>query len=130
LLLAVGVAFFGVRPSSPLLLALPLVSAAVAFVGIMMLVAALGRTEQAASGAGWAVLLVMAMLGGGMVPLFVMPSWMLVASNVSPAKWAILSLEGALWRGFSPAEMALPCMILLGVGLVCFTLGARAFRTA
>jgi ABC-2 type transport system permease protein len=130
LLLAVGVVFFHVRPSSPLLLALPLVSAAVAFVGIMMLMAALGRTEQAASGAGWAVLLVMAMLGGGMVPLFVMPPWMLVASNVSPAKWAILGLEGALWRGFSPAEMALPCGILVGVGLVCFTLGARAFRTS
>jgi ABC-2 type transport system permease protein len=130
LLLAVGVAFFHVRPSSPLLLALPLVSAAVAFVGIMMLMAALGRTEQAASGAGWAVLLVMAMLGGGMVPLFVMPPWMLAASNVSPAKWAILGLEGALWRGFSPAEMAVPCGILVGVGLVCFTLGARAFRTS
>ncbi len=130
LLLAVGVAFFHVRPSSPLLLALPLASAAVAFVGIMMLMAALGRTEQAASGAGWAVLLVMAMLGGGMVPLFVMPPWMLVASNVSPAKWAILGLEGALWRGFSPAEMALPCGVLVGVGLVCFTLGARAFRTS
>lgn len=130
LLLAVGVAFFHVRPSSPLLLALPLVSAAVAFVGIMMLMATLGRTEQAASGAGWAVLLVMAMLGGGMVPLFVMPSWMLIASNVSPAKWAILGLEGALWRGFSPAEMALPCAILIAVGLVCFTLGARAFRTS
>jgi ABC-2 type transport system permease protein len=130
LLLAVGVAFFHVRPSSPLLLALPLVSAAVAFVGIMMLMAALGRTEQSASGAGWAVLLVMAMLGGGMVPLFVMPPWMLVASNVSPAKWAILGLEGALWRGFSPAEMALPCVILVGVGLVCFALGARAFRTS
>jgi ABC-2 type transport system permease protein len=130
LLLAVGVAFFHVRPSSPLLLALPLVSAAVAFVGIMMLMAALGRTEQSASGAGWAVLLVMAMLGGGMVPLFVMPPWMLVASNASPAKWAILGLEGALWRGFSPAEMALPCVILVGVGLVCFALGARAFRTS
>ena len=59
-----------------------------------------------------------------------MPPWMLVASNVSPAKWAILGLEGALWRGFSPAEMALPCGILVGVGLVCFTLGARAFRTS
>jgi hypothetical protein len=55
---------------------------------------------------------------------------MLVASNVSPAKWAVLGLEGALWRGFSPAEMALPCAILVGVGLVCFTLGARAFRTS
>lgn len=130
LLLAVGVAFFHVRPASPVLLALPLVSAAVAFVGIMMLMAALARTEQAASGAGWAVLLVMAMLGGGMVPLFVMPPWMLAAGNVSPAKWAILGLEGALWRGFSPAEMALPCLMLVGVGIVCFTLGARVFRTS
>ncbi len=128
LLLAVGVAFFHVRPASPGLLALALLSAAAAFVGIMMLLAALGRTEQAASGAGWAALLVMAMLGGGMVPLFVMPPWMLVASNVSPAKWAILGFEGALWRGFSPAEMALPCAILLGVGAASFAAGARAFR--
>ncbi len=130
LLLAVGVAFFHVRPTSPGLVALALLSAAAAFVGIMMLLAALGRTEQAASGAGWAALLVMAMLGGGMVPLFVMPSWMLVASNASPAKWAILGFEGALWRGFSPAEMALPCAILWGVGAVCFAAGARAFRTS
>jgi ABC-2 type transport system permease protein len=128
LLLAVGVAFFGVRPVSPGLLALALLSAAAAFVGIMMLLAALGRTEQAASGAGWAALLVMAMLGGGMVPLFVMPPWMLVASNASPAKWAILGFEGALWRGFSPAEMALPCAILWGVGAACFAAGARSFR--
>src|SRR6266496_2233662 len=130
LLLAVGVAFFHVRPVSPGLLALALLSAAAAFVGIMMLLAALGPTERAASGAGWAALLVMAMLGGGMVPLFVMPPWMLVASNVSPAKWAILGFEGALWRGFSPAEMALPCAILWGVGATCFAAGARAFRSA
>ncbi len=130
LLLAVGVAFFRVRPASPGLLALALLSAAAAFVGIMMLLAALGRTEQAASGAGWAALLVMAMLGGGMVPLFVMPPWMLVASNASPAKWAILGFEGALWREFSPAEMALPCAILWGVGATCFAAGARAFRSA
>ena len=130
LLLAVGVAFFRVRPASPGLLALALLSAAAAFVGIMMLLAALGRTEQAASGAGWATLLVMAMLGGGMVPLFVMPPWMLVASNASPAKWAILGFEGALWREFSPAEMALPCAILWGVGATCFAAGARAFRSA
>ena len=67
----------------------------------MMLISTLGRTEQSASGAGWAILLVMAMLGGGMVPLFVMPAWMATASNVSPVKWAILALEGALWRGFT-----------------------------
>jgi ABC-2 type transport system permease protein len=129
-LLTIGCLFFGVRPTSFPLLALAFVSAAVAFVGIMMLLAALGRTAQSTSGAGWAALLVMAMLGGGMVPLFVMPAWMLTASNASPAKWAILGFEGALWRGFSPAEMALPCGVLLVVGALGFAAGARAFRAA
>src|SRR5260370_35208447 len=63
LLLAVGVAFFHVRPTSPGLVALALLSAAAAFGGIVMLLAALGRTEQAARGASSAALLVMAMLG-------------------------------------------------------------------
>jgi ABC-2 type transport system permease protein len=129
-LLTIGWVFFGVRPTSLPLLALAFASAAVAFVGIMMMLATLGRTAQSASGAGWAALLVMSMLGGGMVPLFVMPAWMLTASNVSPAKWAILGLEGALWRGFSPAEMALPCGVLLAVGALAFAAGARAFRAA
>ncbi len=46
------------------------------FVGFMMLVASLGKTEQTAAGAGWAILMPLSMLGGAMVPLFVMPQWM------------------------------------------------------
>jgi len=130
LLVGVGVVAFGVRPSSWVLLAAAGVASAFAFVGVMMALAALGRTEQSASGAAWALLLLMALLGGGMVPLFVMPRWMLTVSNASPAKWAILAFEGALWRGFSPAEMVVPCAILLAVGLVGFGLGTRLFRTA
>ena len=57
-----------------------------------------------------------------------MPPWMQTLSNVSPVKWAILALEGAIWRGFSLGEMALPCGILLGVGVVFFAGGVRAFR--
>ncbi len=64
-----------------------------------------------------------------MVPLFAMPRWMLAVSNLSPVKWAILAMEGATWRGFSPAEMALPCGVLLAVGFLTFTIGARSFRT-
>lgn len=52
-----------------------------------------------------------------------------MVSSASPVKWAILALEGATWRAFSPAEMALPCGILFGVGLATFTVGARFFRT-
>jgi linearmycin/streptolysin S transport system permease protein len=128
--LAVGVALFGVRPASWVLLAAACLSSAVAFVGIMMVLAVLGRTEQSANGSAWAALLVMALLGGGMVPLFVMPGFMLTASHLSPAKWAILAFEGALWRGFSPAEMAVPCAILVGVGVIGFLLGTRLLRTA
>lgn len=118
---------FGVRPTSWPLLAAAVICCATAFTGIMMLLSVLGKTEAAAGGIGWAILLVMAMIGGGMVPLFVMPPFMQTLSHASPVKWAVLSLEGAVWRGFGPAEMALPCGILLGVGVACFAIGARWF---
>jgi ABC-2 type transport system permease protein len=129
LLIAVGVAVpaFSVRPASWPLLGAAIVCSAIGFVGIMMISSVLGRTEASASGITWAVLTIMAMLGGGMVPLMFMPSWMQAASNVSPVKWAITALEGAIWRGYTPAEMALPCGVLLGVGVVGFAIGSTVF---
>jgi ABC-2 type transport system permease protein len=121
---------FGVRPTSLALLALAAVSVAVAFAGLMMAIASVGRTEQSAAGAGWAAMLPLAMLGGAMIPLFVMPPWMARASDLSPVKWGILALEGAVWRGFTASDMALPCAILLLLGATGFTVGARAFRTS
>ena len=128
LLLALGMAFFGIRPGSPGLLAAAALSVAACFVGIMMAVAVLGRTEQGAGGLGWAVMMPLAMFGGGMIPLFVMPAWMQAVSNLSPVKWGILALEGATWRGFSAAEMALPVAVLLLVGAAGLLLGIRLFR--
>ena len=125
MLFTLGVVVFGINVSSYGLLALACVSAAAGFVGFMMMVAGLGRTEQAAAGAGWAMLMPMAMFGGGMMPQFVMPSWMQTAGNFSPVKWAILGIEGAVWRGFTLAEMILPCAILLGFGALCFAVGVR-----
>lgn len=127
-LLILAVSIFGVEPQSPGLLALALLTAVLAFVGMMMLLSVLGRTEQSVAGFSWAVLLTMAMLGGGMVPLFVMPAWMQSLSHLSPVKWAMLALEGAIWRNFSLQEMVLPCAILLGVAVGTFAVGVRAFR--
>ena len=124
----IGAAFFGVRPASPALLVLALLVVPLGFVGLMMLVASLGRTEEAAAGAGWALMMPMSMLGGGMIPLTVMPAWIQPFSYVSPVRWAIISFEGAIWRGFSLAEMALPCAILIGIGAVAFAVGARRFQ--
>jgi ABC-2 type transport system permease protein len=124
LLLGIGVLIFGVRVTSPGGLLVAVLSAAFCFVGIMMFISVLGKTEQAVGGAGWAILLVMSMTGGGMVPVMVMPSWMVTVSHISPVKWSIIAMEGAIWRGFGPAEMALPIAVLLGVGLVGFVVGA------
>lgn len=126
-----AVAFgFGVRPSSMPMLALAGVSAAVCFVGFMMLVASLGKTEQTASGAGWAILMPMSMLGGAMVPQFVMPQWMQTVGMISPIRWVILAIEGGIWRQFTLSEMLLPCAILISVGVACFAAGTRGLREA
>lgn len=127
LLFGLGTAAFGIRPQAPLLLLLACLSVAVCFVGLMMAVTVLGRTEQTVGGLAWALALPMAMFGGGMVPLFVMPAWMQPLSHLSPVRWGILAMEGALWRGFTPAEMLGPCAVLVAVGLLAFALGERLF---
>lgn len=121
---------FGVRPTSIPKLVLALASAAICFVGFMMLIAGMGRTEETAAGAAWAVLMPLAMFGGAMVPTFVMPRWMQSIGYVSPVRWAMLAIEGGVWRNFSIAEMALPCAILVTMGLACFALGTRGLNSS
>lgn len=129
-MMLVGRFAFGVHPGSWWHLAVSLTCIAVAFVGIMMFLSTLGRTERTVSGVSWAVLLGMAMLGGGMVPQFYMPPWMQGLGDISPVKWAILAMEGAIWRGFSISEMLLPWAVLAGFGVVFFAIGVRGFAWA
>ncbi len=127
-LITLGIAVFGVRPTSYSLLALALFSGSTCFCGIMMALSVIGRTEQAAAGVGWGLALPFAMLGGGMVPLFLMPEWMQRLAGISPMKWALMAYEGAIWRGYSLGEMLLPCAVLLTVGIVAFAIGAKNLR--
>ncbi len=130
-LMLFGVALaFGVRPSSLGILALAGLSAAVCFVGFMMLIASLGKTEQSASGAAWAILMPLSMIGGAMVPQFVMPAWMQSIGVISPIRWALLAIEGGVWRQFTLGEMVLPCTILVTVGVACFAAGTRGLKEA
>jgi ABC-2 type transport system permease protein len=128
ILTVVGVTLFKIRVSSYLMLAAVIVSVAIAFTGIMMLLSVLGRTERSVSGIGWAVMLVLAMFGGGMIPMVFMPSWMISLGSFSPVKWAILAFEGAIWRGFTPSEMVMPVATLIGTGLFAFVVGTVIFR--
>lgn len=119
---------FGVPLDSPLKLLMAMVSVAIGFMGIMMFIAAIGKTERGVSSLGWGVMMILAMFGGAMIPLFVMPGWMESVSNFSPVKWAILSFEGATWRAFSFQEMLLPCGIMLAIGIVFFLIATRTLK--
>ena len=49
---------------------------------------------------------------------------------IAQDRWAILALEGAVWRQFTFMEMLTPCLILVTVGAACFALGTRGLREA
>jgi ABC-2 type transport system permease protein len=122
--------WLGMRPRSLPLLALATVSIAFCFVGIMILMSVIGKSEEAVSGAAWGANMVMAMFGGAMIPLVFMPSFMKTISNLSPVTWSILSLEGAIWRGFDFAEMVPPCGALIVVGAACMAIGTAVLARA
>lgn len=128
LLLALGVLFFGMRPGNLATLAAAFAAASVGFVGMMMLLSQCGRGEVAVASSGWAVMLVMAMFGGAMMPYFLMPEWMQQLGELSPVRWAILTLEGALWRGLSWRELTRPCLYLVILGVTCFMAGVLILR--
>ncbi|MYA07577.1 MAG: ABC transporter permease subunit [Holophagales bacterium] len=127
-LITLGITVFGVTPTSYPLLALALLSGSICFCGIMMVLSVIGRTEQAAAGVGWGIALPFTMLGGGMVPLFLMPEWMQTLGNISPMKWTLIAYEGAIWRGFTLSEMLLPCAVLVAIGVLAFSIGATRLR--
>ena len=127
-LITLGITVFGVTPASYPLLALALLCGSICFCGIMMALSVIGKTEQAAAGVGWGLALPFSMLGGGMVPLFLMPEWMQRIANISPMKWTLIAYEGAIWRGFTLNEMLVPCAVLVGIGVVAFTAGASRLR--
>ena len=113
----------GMRPESYLKLAAAGVCTAICFSGVMMIVSNLGRSEQSVSGVGWGINLMMAMLGGCMIPVMFMPAFIQQASVISPVRWAILAIEGSVWRSFSWGEMLPACAVLIGIGAFGFAAG-------
>lgn len=127
-LFGLGTIVFGIQPDSWFFLVLSTLVVSLSFVGIMLFLSTIGKTERTVGNVSWVIMMVLAMLGGGMIPLAFMPDWMGVVSHISPVKWAVLAIEGAVWRDFSFADMLLPYGVLLGVGVGCFAVGLRSFR--
>jgi ABC-2 type transport system permease protein len=127
LLIVMAVAL-GMRPASYPKLVVASVVISAAFTGVMMVVSLLGRTEQGVAGAGTAINMIMAMLGGCMIPVMFMPEILRQIGVISPVFWAIRAIEGAVWREFSWSEMATPLAVLAATGTACLVVGVIMLR--
>jgi ABC-2 type transport system permease protein len=122
-----GVAAFGVTIENAAMLAAAVAAGSACFAGVMMLLAVLARGQGSPGQLAWGVLLVLAITGGAMLPLAFMPGWLAALSVGSPVRWAILAVEGSVWREFGWLDAAGPLTLLLGVGVACFVLGGLVF---
>ncbi len=118
----------GVRVPDPLKLAVVIAIVAYCFVGVMMLLSIFGKTERAVDSAAWAILLLLTMFGGGMVPIEFLPIWMQHIGSISPVKWGVSAIEGALWRQFSYRDLRTSLMLLFAAGTSCLAIGCWIFQ--
>ncbi|MDO9556025.1 MAG: ABC transporter permease [Coriobacteriia bacterium] len=95
--------------------------------GLAMTLSVLGKTERAIGGIGPTVIMLFAALGGSMIPVDMMPAWMLPLQSVSPVYWAMGAFLD-LMRGEAFSVVLMPVGILLGIGAVLFTFGLWRLR--
>lgn len=129
-LFAIAYLAFGVRAQYPLELALAILCGSLAFAGLMMLLAVVGRSKESPGQVAWGALLLMALIGGGMIPSFLMPSWLATLSVASPIHWAIKAIDTAIWRGDSPTDILTPCAILLAIAAFGFLAGTTLYKAS
>jgi ABC-2 type transport system permease protein len=126
---AFGMAVFGIRVqgSMPGFIGISIAIALMAST-FGLLIAALGRTPQAARGVASLSVLLMVMLGGAWVPAFIFPAWLQTATLAVPARWAVDGLDGVTWRGASLSQALLPIGALLGFATLFGAIAITRFR--
>lgn len=107
-----------------------LISAAtsLAAIGFALMVASGVRSSIEATTLGGGSNIVLAALGGVMVPKFVMPHFMQEAARVSPMSWGLEGFLDVFLRGGAWTEVLPEAGALALFGLVCLFAGSLLFR--
>ena len=101
-----------------------------AAVGLALMLACLVRSPAQAALAGPLVNLLMAALGGIMVPTFVMPAFMQQVAGFSPMNWGLQALLAVLVRGGDTAAVLPWVARLAGFAVVMLLSATLLFRRA
>jgi ABC-2 type transport system permease protein len=128
-LFVLGGPLFGlhVRGSVPAIAVL-IVVLAVALAAFGLFVTTLAKTMNQLNAIGSAGATAMAMVGGSWVPVDVMPGWAQAVAPAMPTYWAMEGFRYVILEGKGMASIVVPCLVLVGFGLVFGTLAAWKFR--
>lgn len=128
-LLVASLPFFGLTLTAFWWMAIPCVLiGALAFLAIGLLVGAVSKTAESASGLANLIILPLAFTSGSFYPLSQMPEWMQKISYVSPLRYLNEAMLDVMVRGASPAAVLPNLGILVGFGLVVGFIATRLFR--
>jgi len=90
-------------------------------------IAAIARTENQISGVSTLLLWGMGLLGGSLIPLFVLERFLGPIPMIVPHYWANRALDDLLIRGLGIGDVALDLGVLLGFCLLFFGVGLWRF---
>jgi len=90
-------------------------------------IAAIARTENQISGLSTLLLWGMGLLGGSMVPLFILERFLGPIPMIVPHYWANRAFDDLLIRGLGTANVVLDLGVLLGFSLLFFVIGLWRF---
>jgi ABC-2 type transport system permease protein len=113
---------------APGALALLGVSASLAAIGFALLIATLARTPEQATTASATTVLILAALGGIMVPKLVMPPAMQQLAELSPFSWGLEGFLDVFIRGGGLREVWPEAARLAAFAAVCFTAALLRFN--
>ncbi|MFT4174532.1 MAG: ABC transporter permease [Rhodocyclaceae bacterium] len=99
-----------------------------AAIALALCVASVVRTHAQSSAVGPIINVIMAAIGGIMVPTFVMPLFMQKVAALSPMHWGLEALLGVLVRGAGLSGIATPVGKLLAFALVMFIVASVLAR--
>jgi ABC-2 type transport system permease protein len=74
------------------------------------------------------VILILAAVGGSMVPRFLMPPWLQTLGWGTPHAWAIEAYQAILWRDGGIGSVYIGWIVLGGIGAVGLLLAHLAAR--
>lgn len=129
-LIGAGKLIFGLHwGAEPLWLLAVVAATAFAATGLAMLVAAVAKTETQVAVYGTLLVLVLAGIGGSMMPRDLMPETMRQVSHITPHAWALDAYQQLLLNPDPNLRIVMvACAILAGFGLGFLALAWRLMR--